>query len=74
MQQSAAAAGQDVAGLQDCTPTGAYVLVKGVSHPSRMTASAYNSVTLPPSTSQERSNRTFCNIRRSWVTNSSAPS
>jgi len=35
---------------------------------------SYNSTTRPLSTSHLRSNRTFCSIRRSCVTNSSAPS
>jgi NAD(P)-dependent dehydrogenase (short-subunit alcohol dehydrogenase family) len=34
----------------------------------------YSSTTRPPSTSQDRSNRTFCNIRRSCVTSNNAPS
>jgi hypothetical protein len=37
-------------------------------------ATRYNSATRPSSTSHDRSNRTFCSIRRSCVTNNSAPS
>ncbi|WP_081809022.1 SDR family NAD(P)-dependent oxidoreductase [Mycobacterium sp. URHB0044] len=34
----------------------------------------YNSTTRPPSTSHDRSSRTFCSIRRSCVTSNNAPS